>query len=106
VPSLVVPYRHRSVSKPMFVVFVLLLLLPAVVAGAAFVAVAFRDGVSTLELLHAAKSFTFFVPVAWLILKPSGRIVFDGDGRQLIYKPGWPKAAAHFPLDALASVDV
>jgi hypothetical protein len=104
VPTQVVLYRHRSVSKPMFVVFVLLLLIPTLIAGAAFVQAAFRAGLSKSDMYHGAKSLLFFVPVVWLVLKPAGRISIDSSAQQLRYEPGWPKSPTDFPFEGLAAV--
>jgi hypothetical protein len=106
VPTQVVLYRHRSVSKPMFVVFVLLLLIPMLIAGAAAVQAAFRVGVSNLDAYHAAKALLWFVPVVWLVLKPAGRIRLDSEAQQLRYEPGWPKPPAAFPFEGLVAVKV
>lgn len=105
-PTQVVPYSHRAVSKPMFVVFILLLLVPALVATAASVAAALRDGISGWGAYHAARKAIFFVPFAWLILRPSGRIEIDRSAQLLRYRPGWPKANADLPLDGLVQVSV
>jgi hypothetical protein len=90
----------------MFVVFALLLLVPMLIAGAAFVGAAFRNRLSTSDWYHGVKSLFFFVPVLWLILKPAGRIVLDSGAQQLRYEPGWPKSAAAFPLEGLVAVNV
>lgn len=90
----------------MFVVFVLLLLIPVLVAGVAFVKAAFTDGVSGSDGYHAVKSLFFFAPFVWLILKPAGRIVLDSGAQVLRYEPGWPKAVVQFPLEGLVAVDV
>lgn len=104
VPTQVVLYRHRSVSKPIFVVFVLLLLIPMLIAGAAFVQAAFRDGVSKSDAYHAAKALLLFVPLTWLVLKPTGRISLDSSAQQLRYEAGWPKSPVIFPLEGLVGV--
>jgi hypothetical protein len=90
----------------MFVVFVLLLLVPALVAAAVSVAAAFHDGISGWGAYHAARKLIFFVPFAWLILRPGGRIEIDSKARLLRYRPGWPKASADLPLDGLVGVTV
>ncbi len=90
----------------MFVVFVLLLLLPGLVAAAAFVRATFHAGISVLGILTAARKLIFVVPFAWLILKPGGRIELDDSAQQLRYRPGWPKTNADFPLEGLVAVIV
>ena len=88
----------------MFVVFVVLLLIPMLIAGAAAVQAAFRAGASGFDAYHAAKALLWFVPVAWLVLKPAGRIWLDGSAQQLRYEPGWPKPPAAFPFEGLVAV--
>jgi hypothetical protein len=90
----------------MFVVFVVLLLIPMLVAGAAAVQAAFSAGVSGFDAYHAAKAVLWFVPVAWLVLKPAGRVWLDSSAQQLRYEPGWPKPAAAFPFEGLVAVKV
>jgi len=102
----VVRYRHRSVSKPMFVVFVVLLLVPMLIAGVAFVGAAARGRVSASDGYHWLKGLLLFGPITWLILKPAGRIALDSGAQELRYEPGWPKAATGFPLEGLVAVSV
>jgi hypothetical protein len=88
----------------MFGVFIVLLLIPMVVAAAAFVQAAFHDGLSRSDMYHGAKALLFFVPVVWLVLKPAGRIWLDDSAQLLRYEPGWPKPTVVFPFEALVAV--
>ena len=54
----------------MFVVFVLFLFIPLLIAMAAGVHAALRGGLAAFDAYHAVKTLLFFVPFAWLVLKP------------------------------------
>jgi hypothetical protein len=90
----------------MVVVFVVLLLVPMLIAVISAV-IALIHGEDDMRVGKLVKTLLFVGGLCALIFRPAGKITVDRQAGLLRYTTGWSKkAASEFPLSGLAAVTV
>ncbi|HYQ42202.1 MAG TPA: hypothetical protein VER11_09540 [Polyangiaceae bacterium] len=104
--DVVVKYRPRSVSKFVVVLFVVLLLIPTLIALISVTAqlIQGKEGMTAGKLV---KTLLFAGGLCVVVFRPAGRIMIDRQAGTLRHAISWStKAATEFPLLGLAAVFV
>src|SRR6478609_8597319 len=104
--DVVVRYRPRSVSKVMVVIFVVLLLIPMLIALGSL-AVQLAHGNEGMRVGKLIKTLLFGGGLFAIIFRPASKIALDRQAGTLQHSTPWStKAATEFPLAGLVAVAV
>lgn len=104
--DVVVKYRPRSVSKFIMAIFVVLLLVPMVIALIS-TAIQLVHGKEAGHLHRFIKTLLFTGGLFAIVFRPASKIMLDRQAGIVRYVKSWStQAATEFPLSGLAAVFV